>query len=815
MALHEAERGPKLTGLPESHQRLGWDQRLHRQYLAHPGAVKWALNLALSLALVAVVYYPREQFPEEEFGVGEVAEKTVKVPQDLDVEDPAATVQRQEDAAAAVQSVYDLDTKAESLTEENVRKFFQGFRELNLAAAEGGGEEVIAVPPAFREEREQELQKILGVPLEPELGAALKRQGFSTELESAVSSLLRAAYSQPIVISKNLLFKEKDKGIVVRKLPQDERNALSDFSGIQDLAEAKAAAANAVQTQWKDQAAGFRLAAGKLVALLIAPTLTFNKDETEKVRSQVLAQVSPVFYKLKRGEIIVRKGDRISEGQVAKIKALSSVRVPWERPFVYAGLFLISLLSLATVVHFASRNIRKFSYQPRDLVFLAAVLVVSLASLKLVEQLAMPIREAFTGLPEEVEFHYLIALAGGAMLVRLVLNSEVALVYSLFASLFGALVVGRSLSFAFYTLVGSLVAAGEVGQCRERATILRGGLVLGLANVVLVLFVALAENEFLEVQALLYNGLFAFLGGLFASILITGVVPLVESVFNYATDIKLLELLNQDHPLLKEMSIHAPGTHQHSLAVANLAESAAEAIPANPLLTRVVAMYHDIGKLHKAHYFAENQWDHENPHDKLRPSMSALILTNHVKEGVELGEKHRLPQAALDCIGQHHGTSLIKYFYEKAKEQENPEVDQVDELDFRYSGPKPQLRETGIIMLADAVESAARSMREPNPSRIQGMVQNIINRIFADGQLDECELTLKDLNAIAKAFNKTLGAMYHQRPDYPTPVEKGAVPLKRKSDADQDKRSDKKSREGREEGADLEDSDEYLKRLGM
>jgi len=370
--------------------------------------------------------------------------------------------------------------------------------------------------------------------------------------------------------------------------------------------------------------------------------------------------------------------------------------------------------------------------------------------------------------------------------------------------------------FRSYTLVGSLVAAGEVGQCRERATILRGGLVLGLANVVLVLFIALAENQFLELQALFYNGLFAFLGGLFAAILITGVVPLVESAFSYATDIKLLELLNQDHPLLKEMSIHAPGTHQHSLAVANLAESAAEAIHANPLLARVVAMYHDIGKLHKSHYFGENQWDQENPHnphDKLRPSMSALILTNHVKEGTELAEKHRLPQAALDCIAQHHGTSLIKFFYEKAKEQENPGMDPVDELDFRYPGPKPQLRETGIIMLADAVESAGRSMREPNPARIQGMVQNIINRIFADGQLDECELTLKDLNAIARAFNKTLGAMYHQRPDYPTPVEKGAAPLKKKSDADPDKKPDKRLKTV--EGVDSEDSEEYLKRLGM
>ena len=816
MALRETDRAPKVSlGVPKSGKKLTWDKRLHQKYLAHPGATKWAINLALSLAVVAVVYYPHEQLPEDEFVVGEVAVKTVKVPRDLDVEDTAASAKRREEAAAAVQSAYDLDTEAGAVAEDKLKKFFQGFRELNMTrpADRGGGEEVIGVPSAFREEREQELLKGLGVPLDQDLLKALAHQNYSLELESAVQSLLRVAYGKPIVVSRELLLKDKDKGIVVRKLPQDERSALADFSSIQDLAEAQAAVEAAAQNQFKDKSASFRAAAGRLAAKLLAPTLTFNKDETEKVRSEAVAQVKPVFYKLKRGEIIVRRGDRITEPQVKKIQALASIRVPWELPFIYAGLLFLGLISLATVVHFASRNIRKFTFQPRDLIFLSLVLVISLASLKLVDQLSGPVREAFTGLPEEVDFRYLIALAGGAMLVRLVVNSEVALVYSLFAGLFGGLVAGRSLTCAFYTLVGSVVAAAEVGQCRTRAAILRGGLVLGLANVVLVLMVALAENQFLEVQALLLNGFFAFAGGLFAAVIITGVVPFVESVFGYATDIKLLELLNQDHPLLKEMTLRAPGTHQHSLAVANLAEGAAEAIHANPLLARVLAMYHDIGKMQKPHYFGENQWDGKNPHLKLRPTMSALILTNHVKEGVELAEKHRLPKEAIDCIAQHHGSSLIKFFYEKAKELENPEVDPVDELDFRYPGPKPQTREAGIMMLADAVESAARTMREPSHARIQGMVQKIISRIFTDGQLDECELTLKDLNAIAKSFNKVLGAMYHSRPDYPEPVEKGAVPLKKKSDADSDKRPDKKPKNG--EGLDLEDSEEYLKRLGM
>ena len=240
-----------------------------------------------------------------------------------------------------------------------------------------------------------------------------------------------------------------------------------------------------------------------------------------------------------------------------------------------------------------------------------------------------------------------------------------------------------------------------------------------------------------------------------------------EATFGYTTDIKLLELSNLNHPLLRELILRAPGSYQHSMMVGSLREAAAENIGCNSLLARVGAYYHDVGKAKNPGYFAENQKYGENPHDKLKPNMSALIIKAHVKDGIELARAHRLPKEIIDFIEQHHGTSLIRYFYHKAKEMEDPDIPEVDEKDYRYPGPKPQSRETAICLLADGIEAASRAMPDKTPARLKGLVHNMINKAFTDGQLDECDLTLKDLNAIAQAFIRILNAIYHYRPEYP------------------------------------------------
>ena len=243
----------------------------------------------------------------------------------------------------------------------------------------------------------------------------------------------------------------------------------------------------------------------------------------------------------------------------------------------------------------------------------------------------------------------------------------------------------------------------------------------------------------------------AFIGGVLVGVIATGLMPLIEMTFGYTTDIKLMELANLDQPLLRELMVQAPGTYHHSVIVSNMVEASARAIGANPLLAKVAAYYHDIGKIKKPLYFIENQGGRGNRHEKLAPSMSALILIAHVKDGVELAKQAKLGREIIAIIKQHHGTSLIMFFYGKAKERAEKKGDksiQVKEEDFRYPGPRPQTKEAGLVMLADVIEAASKTLVDPTPARIQGMVQKIMNKIFSDGQLDECELTLKDLHAI-------------------------------------------------------------------
>jgi len=332
-----------------------------------------------------------------------------------------------------------------------------------------------------------------------------------------------------------------------------------------------------------------------------------------------------------------------------------------------------------------------------------------------------------------------------------------------------------------------VVGAHRVARCEQRSILVKAGLTVGGVNLLMIFSYYLISGDPFK-MALLSDLIMGFFGGALTSVLVLGIAPIVESFFGYTTDIKLLELANMDNPILKDVILQAPGTYHHSIIVGSLAEAGAKSIAANPLLARVSAYYHDIGKLKKPLYFIENAGGADNKHDHLTPSMSSLILISHVKDGVELARENHLGQRIAHIIQQHHGTSLISYFYQKAKEKENPEMGLLNEEDFRYPGPKPQTKEAGIVMLADAVEAASRTLSEPTPSRIRGLVQRITNSIFLDGQLEECELTLKDLQKIEEGFSRILTAIFHQRIDYPAPP---ASESPKKSDEDLDSKSAK------------------------
>lgn len=347
------------------------------------------------------------------------------------------------------------------------------------------------------------------------------------------------------------------------------------------------------------------------------------------------------------------------------------------------------------------------------------------------------------------------------MLSMLLFGSlEVTLLITLAAAISTATVSQYPLQLILLFLTSAILGGILVSGARKRNTIIRAGIITGVAQFLVLILTKSFSGE------ISWTAFYFILNGFASSIIVLGILPIFEYLFGTVTNISLLELADFHHPLLELLIQEAPGTYHHSLIVGNLSETAARAIGANALLSRVGAYYHDIGKLQKPEYFSENQDKTTNKHDSLSPEMSKLVIMNHVKEGLELAKKHKLNPLLIDFIAQHHGNSLVYYFYRRALE--SPKEDQeVREEGFRYPGPKPNSKETAIVLLADSVEAAARAIKEPNPTKIEDLVHKVINNKFIDGQLDECDLTLKDLEKISAVFIKLLCGIYHSRTSYP------------------------------------------------
>jgi putative nucleotidyltransferase with HDIG domain len=362
---------------------------------------------------------------------------------------------------------------------------------------------------------------------------------------------------------------------------------------------------------------------------------------------------------------------------------------------------------------------------------------------------------------------YAIPLAMGSMLAALLIDIHTAIVFTVITSLLAGVWLGNPL-YAIFSFAAGLTSAFGVMRCKRRSAIWKAGLLVGLVNVYTALIIQFLQGQLFVIGTPLSLG-FALLNGLIVATLVSAFLPLFEYLFKLTTDISLLELVDLNQPLMRSLLVEAPGTYHHSIMVGNLVEAAAEAVEVNPLLARVSAYYHDIGKVKMPEYFVENQRMPVSRHEKLAPRMSSLILMSHVKEGVELAKKHKLPESIIDSIQQHHGTSVMTYFFEKAKEQSGDTASQPTENDFRYPGPKPQTRVAALVLMADAVEAASRAElpEDPAPARISDLVDKIVNRFFLDGQLDSCELTLKDLREIKSHFVYLLASMFRKRIHYP------------------------------------------------
>lgn len=426
------------------------------------------------------------------------------------------------------------------------------------------------------------------------------------------------------------------------------------------------------------------------------------------------------------------------------------------------GGFLVSSVLLSILYRDILRYKPQYMKKYNMLVLLGVMIVGTMTLGRFFHYILENLIRGFGPLPVEGAI-FGIPIPAGAMLVTLLFDFHTSIFFSFTISLLSGLWLQDAL-FPIYIFVGSLVASFSVIRCKKRSDLLKGGLYVGIANVITSAILLLFKGELLTVKAGLAL-IFAASSVLTVSAIVSIILPLLEYSFNVTTDISLLELLDLNHPLMRSLMINAPGTYHHSVIVGTLVESAAEAIGVNPLLARVSAYYHDIGKIRMPEYFVENQTTAVSKHERLTPHMSSMIIVSHVKEGIELARQYKLPQPVLDIIQQHHGTSLITYFFQKAKELDIDHMPPEDE--YKYHGPKPQTRVAALVMMADAVEAASRVLTDPTPARVSALVERIINRIFLEGQLDECELTLKDIFEIKRHFSYLLTGILHKRIDYP------------------------------------------------
>jgi cyclic-di-AMP phosphodiesterase PgpH len=711
--------------------------------------------------------------------LGSPAPATIKADRDYDIVDEDATHRRRAEAAVAERAVYDHDDGAADEAGARVHAAFELMRDEERALREAGrgrepGGAGGELDRRYAAQRDAFVARLQVLVRDEDL-AALAQARFSEDLERELAALAQRGLSGMVLEDLKLLPAGRVEGVLVRTFRGGEALGERDLDRalVRDVATAREEVARTGAARLEGESPAVRAAIVRLAAAMVRPTLVHDQAETERRRAEAAARVKPVGIPVKRGEKIIGDGERIENRHLVVFEGMRAQRRGEELAHVRVGGGALVALLVTLLWRFARRSVPQFRPARRDALLLAVMFVATLGVGVAGFAVADALHErAALGAPA---LRYLVPFAAGAMIVRQVLAPEAALLFALAAGLAGGLLAGQSMPYALYATLTSVAAAGVVHGHRDRVGLFRAGLGVGLAGAALVAALGLHGGKGGGEIAL--DALAALAGGaVLLPVAVVGLLPIVEGVFGYATDVKLLELANLNHPALKELIVQAPGTYHHAILMGSMVEAAAEAIGANPLLARVCAYYHDLGKIRNPLYFAENQRG-ENRHDGLAPSMSALIVKRHVTDGLELARHWRLPRSVQDAIPQHHGTRLVAYFWAKAQKAaedaqrgapgERPRPAALDEPLFRYAGPKPQTREAALVMIADACEASSRALPEPTGEALRALVVKRINEIFSEGQLDECELTLRDLNAIAAAMVRALEAIYHTRPEYP------------------------------------------------
>jgi len=657
---------------------------------------------------------------------GEPAPRTFRAPRSVQYVDEAATAALQQAASDAVGPVYTFDQEAQSDARRGIVEFFAAVTSARASAgadatasADVGG---AASGPETRT---------------PDAVASLVNTYASRMDTATIMAVVQLPAASVETVARNTegLVSSILSGRIQEGDLQAARDQLAQSAGLIPLTLAE------------------RLAVISVGNAFIEPTVVIDEAATERARAEALERVSPVVVYVQEGENIVEKGDIVTARDIELVRTLGGLEQGTDAASVIAGVVLMSALIAFTGAYWAAFHEALWD-RMRDLILLASLLLGMMYITRLTSLLA----------PEVSPYLMPVPLVG--ILATLLVGPRPAVLLTAM-SIVAALLLGYAGSAqTVAAIVASVAAIVLTSRLRQRSDMFRVGalvmLVLGLVS----FGASLASGNDLVPSAI--SGVYGLVGGLVTAVLMVGLLPFLESVFGVTSDITLLELGSPSHPLLRRLMTEAPGTYSHSVMTANLAETAAEAIKANPLLARAGAYFHDIGKVRRPAFFVENQAGGTNPHDATSPSLSARIITAHVREGVELAEEHGLPQEVVDIVREHHGTSVVAYFYDKASRKGGP----IYEADFRYDGRRPRSREAALVMLADSAEAAVRTLDTPTPARIEALLRSIFRGKIEDHQLDDSLLTLQDIETALMVYTRMLASVYHPRIEYPEPREK-------------------------------------------
>lgn len=703
----------------------------------------------LSLPFNALVLY---SIP----GPGSKAENNVISLRDYHVLDMKSFEKKKENAIRNIPLIFDFDRENTDKQIAILKETFSEMREwsnLNPYEKLYGNEEVIREGKSIIE------KNFAGSNISIESFKFLWSNGFSKEYEELIEEGFTSILSVGFLEKRELI--DLKRKVIKRILPDFEEVPLQNLNFIMGRNTLTSYLPKVFEKKIDPTTA--RILTDFIIAT-IKPNVFINYAEIEKREIEIVNKILPSYLVVFKGELLLRKGEIILPAVYDKVKSIFEEELKKINIIYFLANFMFYFFLTLGIYVISSSAIKKFASDVKSLIFALTIVLITIIIAYIFNILGVYISFNYFIYPFLIIFFVPFSLSG--MLLRLFLNSETAIIYIMYISIVLLNIYSENQYILIYILSSGMAGAYLIGHFSTRGEILKSGLkiaVIGLIVLVLLIFIYTNESQILK-EHKIFLTIAVIVSNIFASILVLILTPLLEYIFKYTTNIKLLELSNQDHPLLRELMIKAPGTYNHSILIGNLVESAARAIKVNPLLARVSAYYHDIGKIKMPEMYIENQLSGYNKHEELSPYMSALIVASHVKEGIELAKQYNLGEPIVDAIAQHHGTRLMTYFYAKALKQDP----NTKEENFRYPGPKPKSREVALLMMADAVEAATRALDDFSPARIGSLVKKITQDIFLDGQLDECELTLKDLNLVVDSFTRSLMAIHHQRIDYPS-----------------------------------------------